>query len=271
IDRLDQLMPAGFYYHYFHKPYRLWPFFQDRLRSAAGLGRIRPDFKMKGTFDEIYPQADVCVIGAGPAGINAALAAADQGLRVIILEMRPWAGGFFDYRTTEYSPGLPHYQRARELAGKLEENENIRFFSHTALMGFYPGNIITAFQKGKKTDGFDERYIEISAKSVVVATGCIERPLLFDHNERPGNMQVGCAHRLARTYGMMPGKRVFFSIGDDLGLEAAVDLCDLGVNILCVADARYDGQNPQLIYNLEQRNIPFLRGWIASRSHGKPS
>ena len=61
---------------------------------------------------------------------------------------------------------------------------------------------------------------------VVMATGCIERPLIFDHNERPGVMQVGCAHRLARTYGLVPGTEAVFSVGHDLGLEAAVDLAD---------------------------------------------
>jgi sarcosine oxidase, subunit alpha len=268
IDKFDRLMPAGFYYHYFHRPYRLWPFFQNRLRKAAGLGRIKPSFRIKGVFDEIYPNTDVCVIGAGPAGIQAALVAAEQGLRVIVLEARPWAGGFFDYRSSDYSPGLPLHQQARTEAEKLEENENIRFFPNTFMVGFYSHNLITAFQVGREQDYFNERYVEIRAESVVAATGCIERPLIFDHNERPGIMQVSCAHRLARTYGLLPGKRAVFSIGDNLGLESAIDLYDLGLQILCVADVRFDGQDPYLLEGLEKRDIPLLRGWIASKAHG---
>jgi sarcosine oxidase subunit alpha len=81
------------------------------------------------------------------------------------------------------------------------------------MVGAYNNNLITAFQVGKAGDGFTERYIEIRSESVVVATGCIERPLLFDHNERPGVMQVGCAHRMARTYGLLPGSEAVFSVG----------------------------------------------------------
>ncbi len=271
IDKFDRLMPAGFYYHYFHRPYRLWPFFQNRLRKAAGLGRIKPSFRMKGVFDEVYPNADVCVIGAGPAGIHAALAAAAQGLRVIVLEARPWPGGFYDYRSTDYSPGIPLHERARVLVEKLEENVNIRFFPHAFMVGLYSNNNITAFQVGGGDDHFHERYIEIRAESVVAATGCIERPLIFDHNERPGIMQVGCAHRLARTYGLLPGRRAVFSIGDNLGLEAAIDLSDLGLEIPCVADVRSDGQAPHMIKGLDKRGIPLLRGWIASKAHGSRS
>ena len=268
IDKLDRFLPAGFYYHYFHRPYRLWPFFQNRLRNAAGLGRLNPSFRIKGHFDEIYPRTDVCVIGAGSAGMNAALAAADQDLRVILLEARPWPGGFFDYRFAEYSPEVSLHERARELTAEIGQRDNIRFFLNTNMIGFYGGNVITAFQSGKESDSFDERYIEIRAESVVVATGCIERPMIFDHNDRPGIMQVNCAHRLARTYGLLPGKNAVFSIGDDLGLEAAIDLCDLGLNILCVADARLDGQSSSLLEELEKRNILFLRGWVVSKSHG---
>ncbi|KPL26790.1 MAG: glycine cleavage T protein (aminomethyl transferase) [Bacteroides sp. SM1_62] len=268
IDKLDRLLPAGFYYHYFHRPYKIWPFFQNRLRNAAGLGRLKPSFRMKGNFDEIYPSTDVCVIGSGPAGMQASLAAADQGLRVILLEARPWAGGFFDYRSVEYSSGIPLHKRARQLADNIKERENIRFFLNTSMIGFYAGNLISAFQVGKESDPFDERYIEIRAESVVIATGCIERPMIFDHNERPGIMQVNCAHRLVRTYGLLPGKRAVFSVGDDLGLEAAIDLFDLGMNVLCVADSRFDGQAHSLLEGLDKRNIPFLRGWVVSKSHG---
>jgi sarcosine oxidase, subunit alpha len=269
IDKLDRLLPAGFYYHYFHRPYKFWPFFQNRLRKAAGLGRLDPSLKTEGLFDEIYPTTDVCVIGAGPAGMQAALVAADQGLRVILLEARQWAGGFFDYRSSEYLPEIPLYQRARELTNMIGERDNIRFFSDTSMIGFYKGNVITASQKGKESDPFCERYIEIRAESVVVATGCIERPMIFDHNERPGIMQVNCAHRLSRTYGLLPGKQGVFSIGDELGLEAAIDLHDMGVNVLCVADTRFDGQSSSLVEGLEKRDILLLRGWVVSKSHGK--
>ncbi len=101
-----------------------------------------------------------------------------------------------------------------------------------------------------------------------MATGCIERPLLFDNNERPGVMQVGCAHRLARTYGLLPGSEAVFSVGHDLGLEAAVDLFDLGLKIKCVADVREDGQNPELLLALAERKIQVLKGWVAAKAHG---
>ncbi|MBW2488723.1 MAG: (2Fe-2S)-binding protein, partial [Deltaproteobacteria bacterium] len=236
MDKLDWAMPAGFYYRTMHKPARIWPIALKQVRKAAGLGKISADFQMPGTYDEIYPKADVCIIGGGPAGMSAALAAAEHGLRVILLESRPWLGGFFDYRKAQNDAGVPLSQNARQMVDKLEQNTNVRIFTQTAAVGIYNNNLVTAFQKGLDTDHFDERYIEIRANSVVVATGCIERPLLFENNERPGVMQIGCAHRLAHTYGLLPGKKAVFSIGHDLGLEAALDLFDIGLEVICVAD-----------------------------------
>jgi len=268
MDKLDWLMPAGFYYRSMHKPARLWPIAMKQVRKAAGLGKISPDFRMKGNYAEIFPTADVCVIGGGAAGMTAALAAAGSGLRVVLLEARPWLGGCFDYRVGAYDQEKALYQRARELAEQVEATANIRVFKHTAVVGAYNNNLITAFQVGDGADSFDQRYLEIRAESVVVATGCTERPLLFENNERPGIMQVGCAHRLARTYGLLPGSQAVFSIGHDLGLEAAADLFDLGLKIACVADIREDGQDPQLLLALAERKIPVLRGWVACEAHG---
>ena len=268
MDKLDWAMPAGFYYRSMHKPARIWPIALKQVRKAAGLGKISAKFQMPGTYDEIYPAADVCVIGGGPAGMSAALAAAEHGLRVILLEIRPWLGGLFDYRTAQNEAGESLAQSARKMAQQLDLNPNVRIFTQAAVVGVYNNNLVTAFQKGRESDYFDERYLEIRAASVVVATGCIERPLLFENNERPGVMQIGCAHRLAHTYGLLPGKQAVFSIGHDLGLEAALDLADLGLEVICVADIREDGQDPALLEGLKQRNIPFLRGWVATRAHG---
>lgn len=268
MDKFSCAMPAGFYYRYFHRPYRLWPFFLGQIRKTAGLGVIDPSSHLKGRFDEQYLNTDVCVIGGGPAGILAALAAAGHGLRVILLEARPWLGGVLDYRTVEYTSGVPLYKRARDIANQVENHPQVRVFTHTPMIGLY-NNHITAFRIGTETDSFDERYLEIGSESVVVATGCTERPLVFENNERPGVMQTGCAHRLPYTYGVLPGECVAFSIGHDLGLEAARDLSDLGLRVTCVADSRTSGQDPSLLEALAVRRIPLLMGWVAIKAHGK--
>jgi sarcosine oxidase subunit alpha len=269
MDWLSGAMPAGFYYKIFHKPAALWPLASRFIRKAAGLGKLSPDFKMTGTYDEIYLNADVCIIGGGPAGMSAALTASEYGLRVILLEAQPWLGGIYEYRPTAGSNDIPLYEKARNLARQVEAASNIRVFKHTSVIGTYTNNLITAFQRGGEYDNFTERYVEIRAGSVVVATGCIERPLLFENNEKPGVMQVACAHRLSRTYGLLPGKKAVFSIGHDLGLEAAIDLYDLGLNVLCVNDVREDGQDPNLLEKLEARKIPFQQGWVAEKAYGR--
>ncbi|WP_027369794.1 FAD-dependent oxidoreductase [Desulfovermiculus halophilus] len=271
MDRFDWCMPAGFYYKTMHKPAKIWPLAMKVVRRAAGLGRLDPDLEVGGTYDELYPGADVCVVGGGPSGMCAALEAADQGLRVIILEARPWLGGFFDYRSAVSAQGQPLYQRGRDLTAQVRERANIRVFTRTSMVGAYTDNLITAFQQGGPKDGFEQRYIEIRAQSLVVATGCRERPLLFENNERPGVMQVGCAHRLAKTYGLLPGTQAVFSVGHDLGLEAALDLHDLGLGIQAVADCREEGQDPDLVQGLRERNIPFYPGWVAQEALGRPT
>ena len=173
-------------------------------------------------YENLYLNAEVAVVGAGPAGLSAALAAAENGQRVVLFEGRPDMGGNFDWRTREVD-GKPLYERGRELAKQAEEAENLRVFKHTFVFDICGDNLISAFQVGSTGDHFTERYISLRPECVIVATGCVERPLLFNHNERPGVMQAACALRLARQYGVLPGSRAVFSVGDDLGLEAALD------------------------------------------------
>lgn len=269
IDKMDWMMPAGFYYNTMHKPAKIWPIAMKQIRKAAGIGQLDPDYKMPGRYDEIFPNTDVCIIGGGPAGMSAAIAAAGKGLRVILMESRPWLGGFFEYRSAGYQNGTTLNERAQALASEVKALDNIRVFTHTSMVGAYNNNLITGFQIGSDKDAFDQRYIEIRAKSVIVATGCIERPLIFENNEKPGVMQIACALRLANTYGLLPGKKAVFSIGHDLGLEAAVTLHDLGLAIACIADIREDGQDNDLINEIEKRNIPLLKGWSACNVIGR--
>ncbi len=293
LDAFDRLMPAGFYYRLFHRPYRLWPLFQKGLRRMAGTGvldpvaRPGPDVRA-----ERYLNADVAVVGGGQAGMAAALAAAESGLRVCLFERRGWLGGHLAWRVREYE-GEPQYERAEGLARRLSAGETaapathpapamhparathpapaiVKVFTNSPVTGVWGENLVTGFTVGGEGDPFRECHLECRAKAVVVAAGCMERPLVFNHNDRPGVMQAGTAWRLARTYGVKPGNAVVFSVADDLSLEAAVDLADLGVPVQAVADAREAGhQDPALGAALEERGIPFLPGWAASRALGR--
>ncbi len=270
LNRFDGFMPAGFYYRKFHKPPFIWPLAVKGIRRMAGTGKVDTEKQYDpDNYEEIYLNAEIAVLGGGPAGMSAALAAADQGLRVILFEARPWLGGFYDWRTREYAPGQPLFERAGELVEKVKARENIRVFTHTFVNNLAGDNIVTAFQVGNEDDTFAQRYIQIRPNAVVVATGCIERPLIFENNERPGVMQPGCALRLARTYGLLPGSAAVFSVGDDLGLESAVDLANAGLEVLAVADARENGHDPALITALKSKNISFLPGWAASEARGR--
>ncbi len=271
IDPFDRLMPAGFYYRLFHRPYGFWPLFQDGLRRMAGTGVLdqRRDHNRDGPRAERYMNAEVAIVGGGAAGMSAALAAAESGLRVCLFERRPWLGGHLAWRVREFE-GQPLYRRARALARRLRAAENVKVFTNSPVTGVWGENLVTGFTIGTETDPFLECHWECRAKTVVVAAGCMDRPLVFNHNDRPGVIQAGAAWRLARTHAVRPGWAAVFSVGDDLSLEAAVDLADLGVEVRGVADAREAGrQDAAVVGALEERGIPLLPGWAVSRAMGR--
>ncbi len=269
LNYFDGFMPAGFYYRRLHKPAFLWSIASKFIRKMAGTGVL--DTKRtwdKNNVGEIYPNADVCVIGGGPAGMQAALASADQGLRVIMLEIRSCLGGNYDWRVREYD-GESLFARGKILADKVENHKNIRLFKKTSLIDLSGTNQVTAFQTGSNDTENEQQYIHIRPVSVVVATGVMERPLVFEQNELPGIMQVGCAWRLARSYGILPGNKAVFCVGDDLGLEAALDLAESGLEIKAVADQRNEGHDPALVEAITEKGILFFKNYIADSAVGK--
>ncbi|MYA32143.1 MAG: FAD-dependent oxidoreductase [Gemmatimonadales bacterium] len=285
LDRLDRFMPAGFYYRLFHRPAWAARFFQERMRGLAGLGVLRLDAGDRSDAEEQaerYLHADVAVVGGGPAGLSAALAAGQLGLRVCLFERRPWLGGHLDWRVRD---GRPLANDVSALVEQVERMDSIRVFRHAPVTGVWGENLLTGFQcggteraggvtaGGSATMPFDrgprESHWECRARATVVATGSIERPLVFEHNDRPGVMQADTAIRLARTYGVRPGEAAVFSVGDDLGLEAALDLAGLGVDVRVVADARREGHDAALAEALADAGIDFRPGWAASRVRGR--
>ncbi len=271
IDPFDRLLPAGFPYRLFHRPRRLWPLFRDGLRRMAGTGVLDPrrDHHRDGVRAERYMNADVAIVGGGMAGMEAALAASRRGTRVCLFERRPRLGGERGMRERDFQ-GKPLFGRSVRMALLVRVSPNVRVFTNSPVTGVWGENLVTGFTVGTEEDPFRECHWECRAKAVVVAAGCTDRPLVFNNNDRPGVMLPRAAWRLALAYGVRPGRVAVFSVGDDMGLEVAVDLADLGVEVRAVADARTARrQDPELVAALESRGIPVLPEWAASRAMGR--
>ncbi len=170
----DRFLPVGFYYKTFIHPQALWPVYEHMLRRAAGLGEVDP-YTPPGDYDKQYLHAEVVVVGGGPAGISAAVSAAEQGARVLLFDENPEFGGHVRFSHSESDKGqlLDSLQRA-------VAEHNLQLFADTIVLGWWEENWLSAVQ--------GNRLYKIRAGSVIFATGAYEQPLLFDGNDLPGVM-----------------------------------------------------------------------------------
>ncbi|MBM3279898.1 MAG: (2Fe-2S)-binding protein [Candidatus Handelsmanbacteria bacterium] len=236
------LMPVGFYYKTFIRPRFLWPLYEKVLRRAAGLGKVDPHSHGEG-FSKEFLHAEVVVVGGGPTGISAALAAAGQGARVLLCEEQAALGGHLRFwGAQEALPGL-----LAELAGQ----PRIQVLTGTMVTGWYADHWLSAVQ-GK-------RLYKIRARSVVAATGAYEQPLLFAGNDLPGVMLGGAVLRLLRLYGVKPGHRAVVVAGDAQGWEVAQALRSAGVEVGAVLSG--DGRDGA-------EGFEVLRGYAVAQAEG---
>lgn len=267
LQWLSFAMPVGFYYKAFHKPPWLWRLAEPIIRRAAGFGKIDPEMP-DGLYENRYLNAEVCVIGGGAAGMHAALEAAKAGVRVVLLEAGNHLGGALDYRVEPVQEGVPAYRYAAQLADEVLSCPNIKLLLSAPVTAIYQSNQVTAIQRGGPADHFRECYYEIRAGSVIVATGAIERPLVFENNDYPGVMQGSCAQQLVHTYGIKPGRRAVVSGCHDGMLEVAADLAGLGVEVVAVADGRSGGFASGPLSRLQQLGVSFLPGHVVTKAKG---
>lgn len=243
-DRLARFLPAGFYYKTFMWPKGAWDrLYEPRIREAAGLG-VAPDRADPDRYAGRYAHCEVLVVGAGPAGIAAATAAAEGGERVILCDDRATMGGTLlaaaDARIGD--------RTAREwLAGALAAlaaRPNVTLLPRTTAFGYYPHNMIglaerlTDHLSGAPT-GPRERLWQVRAREVVIAAGAIERPLVFPDNDRPGIMLADAGRTYLQQYGVAVGRRVVVVTAHDAGYRAATELLDAGIDVT-LADIRPD-------------------------------
>lgn len=225
----DRFLPAGFYYKAFIRPQFLWPAFERVLRQAAGLGQVNPDTP-PGRYDKQYLHADVAIVGGGPAGMSAALAAATGGARVLLIDENPALGGHLRFASPGTDSPLP------ELLDAIHQAPNLTVHLNTTVLGWYEENWLSAAQ--------EDRLFKIRARCVIFATGAYEQPLLFDDNDLPGVMLGSAVQRLVNLYGVAPGRKALVVTASDDGWAVAADLQAAGIEVAALADERLAIDSP---------------------------
>jgi sarcosine oxidase, subunit alpha len=243
-DRLSAFFPAGFYYKTFMWPKSAWKsLYEPVIRRAAGLGRA-PTQADPDRYAQRYAHCDVLVVGAGPAGIAAALAAADGGARVILCDETAEFGGSLLTDTSALIDGQTAAAWLLQGAASLGKNSRVTLLTRTTAFGYFPHNLIGLNQRLNDHVASParreprERLWQVRARSVVLATGAIERPLVFPGNDRPGILLAGAAHTYLNRYGVRVGTRAVIVTSGDDAYQTALDLQAAGVAIAAIADLR---------------------------------
>ncbi|MEU6661923.1 2Fe-2S iron-sulfur cluster-binding protein [Streptomyces sp. NPDC046821] len=241
-------------------------------RGLSGQGRLssEPD---PARYDTMHAHCDVLVVGAGPAGLAATLAAARSGSRVILVDELPAPGGSL-LGSQEVLDGAPATAWVDEVMAELEASPDVRVMQRTTAFGQYDDGLVLALEKRTDHLGFAapehvsrQRIWRIRAQQVVFATGAYERPVAFDDNDRPGIMLAGAARTYLNRFGVLPGQRAVVFTTNDSAYPAALELADAGVRIAAVLDAR-DEVPAHLRTACDERGIEVRAGHVVTGTSG---
>jgi len=273
-DLLSPFFAAGFYYKTFMWPKAAWhAIYEPFIRRAAGLG-VAPTEADPDHYASRYAHCDVLVIGAGVAGLSAALAAAKAGAKVIICDEQPEVGGALRYESGTTIDGKDGWDWAQETAKALAAMDNVTLLTRTTGFGYYNHNFVGLVER--VTDHLAaldkslprERLWQVRAKKVILANGQIERHMVFANNDRPGIMLASAGRTYLNHFGVAVGSKVGVYTAHDSAYEAAFDLKRAGVTVAAIVDCR---ENPGEAVLAEARRlgIEVLSGHSVIKAGGK--
>ncbi len=243
IDKLSPFLPVGFYYKTFYKPKSLFPFWEDKIRKAAGLGEVNFNYP-RIIKPKKFAHCDVLIIGAGVSGLSAAITSAKHGLNVIIVDENKRAGGSLSY---DAAGEKSSFDLLESLLNQVNNNEKINLITDAYAGGHYGDHLVPIVAK----DGITK----VWAKSVIVAAGVFEQPPVFRYNDIPGVMLGSAAQRLIHRYGVKPFNKGVVVTANDHGYRSALDLIAAGVEVVALVDMRKQAGDQALVQRVSDKGI----------------
>ena len=272
---LSPLLPAGFYYKTFMWPASFWEKYEYFIRKSAGLGKS-PTTPDPDIYEHEYIHCDVLIVGAGISGIMAAKTAAKNGLKTLLVDEKPNLGGSTVYQNSE------HFKINNQNSGSWLEKEineikkidNLDIRIRTSVAAFHGYNFLLARENltdhlpiEQRKNKTRQKLLKIRAKKVITATGSLERPLIFDNNDRPGILLSSAIKRYADLFGVACGEKNIFLTNNDSAYETAISLIQKGIKVEAIVDNREEIES-KLLYEVEKNNIKVFKGFTIVNTNG---
>ena len=270
---LSPLFPAGFYNKTFMWPTSWWMKYEHRIRKIAGLG-VAPTESDPDRYAKRFAHCEVLVVGGGAAGLMAALSAGKSGVRTILIDDNATLGGALrdSAETLDGSPSRAWVESIRE---QLAQLQNVRILTRSTAFGYYDDNLLLACERvgdhlHELAPGQPRQRIWwIRAAQVVLATGAIERPIVFGNNDLPGIMLASAVRSYARQHGVRCGDKAVIMTNNDSAYATISALNEVSAQVLAIVDSRPNGPGKTALAIASAHNIEIIRGSAVVNANGK--